>query len=514
MYNFIAGFLEGRSYQVEIGQDASAIRINHVGVAQGSVISPTLFNMAVYQLPRRLADVPGLKHAVYADDVTVWTHQGSIGEQEDVLQRALNIIHDYATETALHTAPDKTEFVVIHGGRSTSAKQAEKRSFKLYIGNRPITRKSIRILGMHLDGNCTANTWFQRVTKTSKQILHALRRISNCTRGVNERDMRQFAQAFLVSRIMYGLPYHPVNRTQMLALDRLLNEAKRIVTGLPRYTRLDALKSCSKLNNLSKLVDVHTQTQETRLRATTAGRYTLMLLGYDIHKLPILPTKTLPWEIAVLTDGKPLPRNMDPTQRVRRLTYAKSHAKATTSLPLSERVIYTDAALPTDATPAELADPMADKHIAKQRRAAYLTAVGNPLSIPSIPSKVFIRRESVLLRRVQTGTLLTPFLLNRFHRGGTPPPVSGFCSTCNCRADLNLLCWECPLYIPARLRALATINRGPWPSSLRTWACPDPTPPDRAIEFWRALLMFLQDPAAAPVGDRLCDSHKIEAAPT
>ncbi|KAH6928516.1 hypothetical protein HPB50_016853 [Hyalomma asiaticum] len=64
-----------------------------------------------------------------------------------------------------------------------------------------------------------------------------------------------------------------------------------------------------------------------------------------------------------------------------------------------------------------------------------------------------------------------------------------------------------------RLRALATINRGPWPS-LRTWACPDPTPPDRAIEFWRALLMFLQDPAAPPVGDRLRDSHKIQAAPT
>ncbi|KAH7958022.1 hypothetical protein HPB51_027994 [Rhipicephalus microplus] len=163
------------------------------------------------------------------------------------------------------------------------------------------------------------------------------------------------------------------------------------------------------------------------------------------------------------------------------------------------------------ATPPELADPIADKHITKQRRAAYLTAVGNPLSIPLLPSKVFTRRESVLLRRIQAGTLLTPFLLNRFHRGDTPPPVTGLCSTCNCRADLNHLCWECPVYNPPRLRALATIKRGPWPSSLRTWACPEPSPPDRAIEFWRALIMFLQDPAAPPVGDRLRDSHKIQA---
>ncbi|KAH6930442.1 hypothetical protein HPB50_013659 [Hyalomma asiaticum] len=123
----------------------------------------------------------------------------------------------------------------------------------------------------------------------------------------------------------------------------------------------------------------------------------------------------------------------------------------------------------------------------------------------------------IAAQRLRRGTqesddLLLP-LVKRFAGGGTPPPVSGFCSTCNCRADLNRLCWECPLYIPARLRALATINRGPWPS-LRTWACPDPTPPDRAIEFWRALLMFLQDPAAPAVGDRLRDSHKIQAAPT
>ncbi|KAH8031971.1 hypothetical protein HPB51_022493 [Rhipicephalus microplus] len=96
MYNFIAGLLEWRSCQVEIGQDTSTVRTNYVGVLQGSVISPTLFNKVVYQLSRRFSDVSGLKRAVYADNVTVWTHQGAVGEQEDVLQVALNIIHDYA----------------------------------------------------------------------------------------------------------------------------------------------------------------------------------------------------------------------------------------------------------------------------------------------------------------------------------------------------------------------------------------------------------------------------------
>ncbi|KAH7933444.1 hypothetical protein HPB49_012556 [Dermacentor silvarum] len=162
--------------------------------------------------------------------------------------------------------------------------------------------------------------------------------------------MQQFAQGFLVSRIMSGLPYHPVNRTQMLALDRLLNEAKRIVTGLPSYTCLEALKSCGKLNNLSELVDMHNYTQETRLRASNAGRHKLMLLGYDVHTLPIFPNKTPPWEIKALTDGKPLPLNMDPNQRMRRLAYAKRHTTVASSLPLTKRIVYTDAALPADGT--------------------------------------------------------------------------------------------------------------------------------------------------------------------
>lgn len=41
---------------------------------------------------------------------------------------------------------------------------------------------------------------------------------------------------------------------------------------------------------------------------------------------------------------------MDPNQRMRRLAYGKRHAKVTSSLPLTERIVYMDAALPADAT--------------------------------------------------------------------------------------------------------------------------------------------------------------------
>ncbi|KAG0436122.1 hypothetical protein HPB47_018133 [Ixodes persulcatus] len=120
--------------------------------------------------------------------------------------------------------------------------KAEKNMYSLSIGDQPITRKSIiRKLGLNLDENCTANTWFQKNDKIKKKILRT------------SFDESQHAPA-------------------MLALDRLINEARRLITVPPRYTRLDALKSCGGINDLSELVSTFYNIQEARLRTTPAGR--------------------------------------------------------------------------------------------------------------------------------------------------------------------------------------------------------------------------------------------------
>lgn len=75
--------------------------------------------------------------------------------------------------------------------------------------------------------------------------------------GVRECEMTPFIQFFVVSRLLYGLPYHSANRTQILDLDRLINEARTLITGLPRFTRLDALSGCGGAIDLSGLVSTH-----------------------------------------------------------------------------------------------------------------------------------------------------------------------------------------------------------------------------------------------------------------
>lgn len=351
-YNFIAAFLEDRTFTVHVGSSHGITHTNRVGVPQGSVLSPVLFNIVLAGLPPRLSEVPNLEHAIYADDITLWTHSGSPGYQQDAIQAGLDIIHDYIQSVGLAPAPDKTEFVVIHGGRRTPAKEAEKQCIQLTLAGTPISRRtSIRILGFHLDQDSRAATWFQRTISTSKQLNHLLYRVAHRSRGVHEHDLRIFARAFVVSRIMYGYPYYHLTRTQKLRLEIINRELQRIVTGLPRYTRIDALTSCSQMNSLDDLASTQIATQETRLRATLAGRFTLRKLGYNIDHLLPLPTPPPPWELCPLTAPRPLPRNMGEKAQARRSDFARRHLHSLLVRSSSALVFYADAAVDNNSTP-------------------------------------------------------------------------------------------------------------------------------------------------------------------
>ncbi|CAN7946503.1 unnamed protein product, partial [Ixodes pacificus] len=65
------------SSRIALSPFTSLTHHNRVGVTQVSVLSPVLFNIVLAGLPSRLGEVPDLEHAIYADDITLWTHYGA-----------------------------------------------------------------------------------------------------------------------------------------------------------------------------------------------------------------------------------------------------------------------------------------------------------------------------------------------------------------------------------------------------------------------------------------------------
>ncbi|KAM7302735.1 hypothetical protein ISCGN_018243 [Ixodes scapularis] len=113
-------------------------------------------------------------------------------------------------------------------------------------------------------------------------------------------------------------------------------------------------------------------------------------------------------------------------------------------------------------------DPAEEIFKARHYRRAYLLATANPLLTPFPPSQLFSRRQLVTLRQIQTGTILTPYLLQRFRQHSSShrekgscaatTNLPGACALCHRNADLEHLPWDCPLYSEPRTRTLATIQ--------------------------------------------------------
>ncbi|KAM7290784.1 uncharacterized protein ISCGN_027375 [Ixodes scapularis] len=92
-FAYIQAFLQNRTATIGIGDlRTQPLPTPNRGTPQGAVLSPMLFNVAMMKLPAQLAEIEGVYHALYADDITIWATSGSDGEIQDALQRATDVV--------------------------------------------------------------------------------------------------------------------------------------------------------------------------------------------------------------------------------------------------------------------------------------------------------------------------------------------------------------------------------------------------------------------------------------
>lgn len=114
MHNYMRYFLHDRTASIGIGPHHSdTIRHTCRGTPQGSVLSPILFNIALARLPKQLDQIPDVAHAIYPDDITIWTTRGSDGAIQDRLQQAADFVKTFARQCSLTCTLRKSELVII-----------------------------------------------------------------------------------------------------------------------------------------------------------------------------------------------------------------------------------------------------------------------------------------------------------------------------------------------------------------------------------------------------------------
>lgn len=100
------------------------------------------------KLARKLQTLPDIGYTVYADDITLWATHGSLAQKE-ALQEAIHRAEEFAAESCLECAPEKSEVIRLHKLPYTSPGEVE-----LFLGGRKINEADkIRILGLWVQSN-------------------------------------------------------------------------------------------------------------------------------------------------------------------------------------------------------------------------------------------------------------------------------------------------------------------------------------------------------------------------
>ena len=88
----------------------SELRIQKNGLPQGSVLSPTLFN--IYTNDQPILD--GTRSFIYADDLCITAQYPTFQEVEQIIEEALGELTHYYRSNSLLANPDKTQVMAFH----------------------------------------------------------------------------------------------------------------------------------------------------------------------------------------------------------------------------------------------------------------------------------------------------------------------------------------------------------------------------------------------------------------
>lgn len=229
MYKWIQAFLNNRTIATKHNGMTSSKQTLEEGLPQGSPLSCTLFLIYINDLPEQLK----VSKAMFADDLILWTTDKYPIIAKAKLQRDLHMLHAYCNLWKLKINNKKTVYSIF-----TLSHKIATKTLNLKLENEQLNKENNPVyLGVKLDIRMTLNEHLENVKKKASMRLNLVKRLATTTWGANKQTLRQIYLGYVRSIMDYNLPLqNTANKNAVLALDRVQNQALRLICGALRTT--------------------------------------------------------------------------------------------------------------------------------------------------------------------------------------------------------------------------------------------------------------------------------------
>ena len=275
---WLANYLTGRQgYTIHNGKSSTTRRYTN-GVPQGSVLSPTLFNLYMHDIP--LPTHPDTHTLSYADDITIYTQHTKPETAATHLQNYIHTLEQWLETNRLKVSTPKSTLTLI-----TPWAQEYNTRPTVTLHDTPIPYTDTpTILGVTFDRGMTFRQHTDNINNKAKTRLNVLRTLTNTSFGHSKEHITTVYKQFIRPILTYAhTAWQPDTAdTHIQKLQTTQNTALRIATGCTNTTPIHHLHHETQVLPLKQHMDMRGTHQYT----STAHP------AHPLHHLRSAPTKT------------------------------------------------------------------------------------------------------------------------------------------------------------------------------------------------------------------------------
>ena len=210
-----------------------------LGVPQGAVTSPLLFNFYLCHLPRP-PENSNILIVQYADDISIFITGGNnIKEMGLALTNYAKEVTSFLEERGLLISPEKSSVTYFSPDTKDHKKEADVKLNGIQVP----TDKHPKILGLTLDPMYKFGPHIDKVVSSGKSKLNALKALAGTDWGQEKEMLTTAYKATLRSNIEYAIAiWGPIiSGNHWNRIQTLQNHALRIATGCVKMSSIDHL---------------------------------------------------------------------------------------------------------------------------------------------------------------------------------------------------------------------------------------------------------------------------------